>query len=113
MVSNTGGGSDAVVFGSSVAHDAVAFFRQDFDLIISYANSSDQITIKNEFAAGNDDIGMFKLNDGSYLSQADVNSVIQNMSSYAADNGIAFANVNDVKNSADLMNVIASSWKPQ
>jgi hypothetical protein len=39
-----------------------------------------------------------------------VNLIIQNMSNYASSNGIALTSLNDVKNNADLMNIVATAW---
>jgi len=50
------------------------------------------------------------LSDGTYISNTDVNQLIQTMTAYASGNGIQLTSVSDVKNNQDLMNLVAGSW---
>ncbi|MFH0728669.1 MAG: hypothetical protein V2B19_20330 [Pseudomonadota bacterium] len=54
---------------------------------------------------------MDKLSDNSYLTSADIDMVIQQMTSFATNQGIAFSNVDDVRNNQGLMNIISAAWR--
>lgn len=51
-----------------------------------------------------------QLSDGTYISNTDVNQLIQTMTAYAASNGIQLTSVTDVRNNQDLMTMVANSW---
>ncbi|HEY9868967.1 MAG TPA: calcium-binding protein, partial [Candidatus Obscuribacterales bacterium] len=72
---------------------------------------SDTATVVNQAASSNA-IERFELDNGSYLTAADVNSIIQQMAAYAADHSASFTSLNDVQTNQDLMAIIASSWRP-
>ena len=104
-------GTDTAVFGSSVIQDQVAIFQTAAgDLQIGYANSlSDLVTIQ-DFATSGNEVEKLLLSTGNYLSNADVNSVIQAMSSYAVSNGVSFTSLSDVENNSNLMGIINAAW---
>lgn len=45
-----------------------------------------------------------------FLSNFDVENLIQNMISFADENGIDLTNQNEIKNNNELMNIVSSSW---
>lgn len=104
-------GNDRVLFDNSVNKSNIAIYQDGNDLIIDYGSNlgSDRITIKNQTNADNA-IEKIELSDGSYISNTDVNQIIQNMTAYAQNNAIEFTGIDSVKNNADLMNLVASSW---
>lgn len=111
IVSDDAGIEDIIQFDNSVESSNIAIFKDGNDLIIDYGNSlgEDSIIVKNqEFE--NNTVERIQLSDGKYLSNEDINKIIQNMTSYAANNGIEFTNIESVKNNEDLMNLVASSW---
>jgi hypothetical protein len=55
-------------------------------------------------------IERFELADGSYLTDADVNQLIQQMAAFAVDEGIAMNSLDDVRNNQDLMTLVANAW---
>ena len=104
-------GNDRVLFENSVDKSNIAIYQDGNDLIIDYGSNlgSDRITIKNQSNADNA-IEKFELSDGSYISNSDVNQIIQNMTAYVQNNAIEFTGIDSVKNNADLMNLVASAW---
>ncbi len=104
-------GNDRVLFENSVDKSNIAIYQDGNDLIIDYGSNlgSDRITIKNQSNADNA-IEKFELSDGSYISNSDINQIIQNMTAYAQNNAIEFTGIDSVKNNADLMNLVASAW---
>jgi hypothetical protein len=105
------GSNETIRFGSGILKDTVAFYLDGNNLKIGFAgDSNSEYTIYNQGDA-NPSVANMTLSDGEYLTNVDVNLLIQQMSSYAADHqGIAFTSLNDVKNSPDLMNIISNSW---
>ena len=48
---------------------------------------------------------------GDYTLTSDaINKLVQDMSAYATEQGISLSTVEDVKNNADLMNMVNSAW---
>lgn len=104
-------GNDQIIFGSNVAKGNVAVFMSGTDLVVDYGAiiGQDKIVILGQ-TNSNNAIEKLQLSDGTYISNTDVNQLIQTMTSYAAANGIQLTNVNDVKNNQDLMTMVATSW---
>jgi Ca2+-binding RTX toxin-like protein len=106
-----GGGSDKVLLDNTIAKANVALFQTSAgNLQIGYTNSAgDLITVQGQNTA-NGVVERFQLGDGSYLSNADVNNVIQAMSSYASSHGASFTSLSDVEHNANLMSIINTAW---
>lgn len=103
-------GSDTIEFDPDVSKDNVAIFMDgsnnlviDYDVLVS----DSQITVQDQ---ANNTIEKLELSNGEYLTDADINQIIQDMTTYATDNGISMTSVQDVKNNADLMNIVAAGW---
>lgn len=98
-------GFDTISFGEGITSDMVALFQDGSgNLVIDYGTvaGNDQIT-----ASG---IDMIQLNSGSMLLSSTISSVISQIISYATENEITLNSVEDVKNNADLMEIIKGSW---
>lgn len=110
LIIDTAGDDDNILFNENVTKDNFAIYKDGNDLIIDYGINTGQdiITIKNQLLSNT--IEKIELADGSYISNEDVNQIIQNMTAYAQNNAIEFSGIETVKNNADLMNIVASSW---
>ncbi|PZM78830.1 MAG: hypothetical protein DKT66_23305 [Candidatus Melainabacteria bacterium] len=108
-VSDSGGTLDKVSFDNSLDKDDIAFFMSGNDLQMGYLGNSDQVTVQSQNVSGNK-VERFQLSDGKYLTDSEVNTMIQSMASYAAAHSIGFTSLSDVKSSSDLMNIISNSW---
>ena len=108
--------SDTIQFGDTVALENIAFFTDSSgNLIIDYGEQSGNNTIKiNNQNSSNYAIESFEAKDSSgtthLLTNEDINKLIQDMSAYAAENGITISSVQDVKDNPDLMNLVNSAW---
>ena len=100
-------GNDRIVMDSTVSKSNIAIYQDGNNLIIDYGNNAgtDTITIQNSSS-----IEKIELADGSYISNNDVNQIIQNMTSYAQNNAIEFTGIDSVKNNEYLMNLVAAGW---
>jgi Ca2+-binding RTX toxin-like protein len=103
------GGNDTVQFAEGVSKEDVAVFMSRGNLYLQYGKE-DVVEVYNQ-AWDHDKIERFELADGSYLTDADVNRVIQEMSSYAVNEGMCLQSVGDVRRNDELMTLIASTWK--
>jgi len=101
-------GEDTIRFGEGIGREDVALFMRYGSLEIQYGEQ-DRVTVLNQnHSSGR--IERIELADGSYLSDADVNQLIQQMAAFAVDEGIAMNSLNDVRNNQELMTLVANSW---
>lgn len=100
--------SDKILFGSDVLQQTVALFQSGQNFVIGYGNT-DTVTITNQ-AASDNGVERVELGNGLFLTNNDINLVIQQVNAFASSQGIVLTNVNDVKNNADLMNIVTSAW---
>ncbi len=101
-------GNNDVIFDDTVSKLDIAIYKDGNSLVIDYGNESGQDRILIQDSSSVDKI---ELSDGSYISDEDVNLIIQNMTAYAQNNSIEFTSIDSVKNNDDLMNIVASSWQ--
>jgi hypothetical protein len=102
-------GTDTIYLGSGVNINKVAVYKDTLDNIdIDYGSSagSDEI----EISAGTK-IEKVQLSDGTYLTNKDINTLIQNITTYAGANSISLTNgVTSVKGNSNLMELVNNSW---
>ncbi|MDD5009158.1 MAG: calcium-binding protein [Syntrophorhabdaceae bacterium] len=104
--------TDVISFDSSVSRDTVAFFKNGSDLSIAYGDTDYIIVSSQGFSYEMKDTGIedVQLSDGFFLTDSDINKIIQDITSYANNHGISLTSVDDVKGNQDLMNIIVNSW---
>ncbi len=104
-------GNDTIAFGIDVSPDGFAVVKTGTTLQIGYG-VSDQITMSSysDSTTGNR-IENITLSDGSYMTDADINQIIQEMTAYAVAEGIALNSLDDVRQNEELMTMIAGSWQ--
>ena len=103
-------GTDTIRFAADVVKEEIAFLKTATTMKIGYG-VDDQITM-NRYAdstSGNR-IETITLADGSYLTDADINQLIQEMSAYAVAEGVSLDSLDNVRQDEQLMTMIADSW---
>ena len=107
-----GGINDCIKFGEGISKSDIGFFKDGDNLIIDYGNivGQDTVSIIAQYESTNKTIERIQLNDGSYLSNTDINALIQNITAYAINNDIQINSISDVRNNSDLMNLVAAAW---
>jgi Ca2+-binding RTX toxin-like protein len=105
---STGKDVDKIVFGEGITKDSISFNYSGNYLKLSYSND-DLVSIYNQ-KNSNYAIEKVELSDGSYLSNGDIENIIQQMSAYAQNNGIDMTNTQDVRNNENLMAIVHNSW---
>ena len=107
---NETSGYDRILFESGVDLDDVALFRNGNHLEIGYG-TTDKITVTNHFVNNNYKIDEVELFDGHFLTSADIDAIIQQMSAYAVQEGITISSLDSVRQNEDLMTIVSSSWQ--
>lgn len=103
-------GDDKITFNNTVDKNNIAIYvDSNNNLIIDYGNTGGQDVINIQDQLTNT-IEQVQLSNGEYMTSADINALIQNMTAYANNNNIEFTCVNNVKNNQDLMTMVANSW---
>lgn len=106
IINDSEGKKDSLIFDASVDKEKIAIYKDGDDIIIDYGETlgQDRVTIMDN------SVEKIELSDGSYISNTDVNQIIQNMIMYAQNNAIEFTGIDTVKNNADLMNLVSTAW---
>jgi Ca2+-binding RTX toxin-like protein len=103
-------GIDRILFEAGIETGAVALFRNGNHLEIGYG-TEDKVTVTNHFSSSSYQIDEVQLADGHFLAAGDIDAIIQQMASYAAQEGIALNTLDSVRQNDDLMTLVASSWQ--
>ncbi|OPY75395.1 MAG: Bifunctional hemolysin/adenylate cyclase precursor [Syntrophorhabdus sp. PtaU1.Bin153] len=99
---------DTVRFDPSVLKETIALYQRGSTLTIGYGDT-DTLRVTGQ-TTPHSGIEKIQLDDGLFLTNDDVNLVIQHMTAFAADQGIALTGIADVRANQDLMNIVASAW---
>ena len=75
--------NDEVLFGSDVATDQIWFSQSGHNLIASIIGTNDSLTIQNWYSAAADQVPEFIAGNGKVLANANINALIQAMSTFA------------------------------
>ena len=104
-------GNDKISFGATVSKNNVAVFMSGTDLVVDYGTTigTDKIVVLGQTTSSTA-VEKLQLSDGTYVSNTDVNQLIQTMTAYASENNIQLTSVSDVRNNQDLMTMVANSW---
>ena len=105
-------GTDKIIFGGGISRNNLSFVRLESDLVISVDNSADNITVKDWFTsatgANNNKIERLELSNGQFLTSSDINTIVQQINTYAAGYG-ALAGLGAVNNNQDIMTIVFST----
>lgn len=106
IISDTDG-TDKILFESSSIKNTAVFYHDSVDLYIDYGTTdgSDKITV-----LGKDTIERVELSNGEYLTNTDINQLVNEVITYAANNSISLSNFDDVRNNSNLMDIVTSAW---
>jgi VCBS repeat-containing protein len=102
------GGHDTARFGNGIDIEDISLYMRRGTLQIQYGDDDIlEIRQQNHPKRG---IERIELEDGSYLTDADVNQLIQQMAAFAVDEGIAMNSLDDVRKNQELMTMVANAW---
>ena len=106
-----GDGKDIIddAYGNNVIKFKEGISKKD----ISFMYAGGRLSIKY---SGNDDISLggwfqkIELDNGSFITPYQVNKIIQDISSYAINHGMATISHDTIRNNQDMMNIVMSGW---
>ncbi|WP_310442559.1 Ig-like domain-containing protein [Sulfurimonas sp.] len=103
-------GYDTVKFGEGIYKEDISFIMKHGDLFFQYGDK-DTIEIKNQDEISRQ-IEKFELADGSFLTNEDVDMVIQQLNAYSTDKkGMHTIDNETIRNNAEMMNIVVSAWQ--
>ena len=100
---------DTIRFGDGVTQEDISFLMKNGNLSIQYS-SSDTINVLYAQYSTSSQIEKIELSNGSYLTNNDMNLIIQQMSAYASEKGISLSSNDVIQNNQALMQIVSSSW---
>ena len=103
------GGEDKIVFAKDVSKEDVSFYMKSGDLFLQYAEN-DSLIIKNQDNESSQ-IEKIELSDGNYLTNDDIDLVVQQINAYGSQNGIWHIDNQTIQNNVELMNIVSSAWR--
>jgi VCBS repeat-containing protein len=101
-------GNDTIKFGEEITKDDISFTMARGNLYLTYGEG-DSLVVNNQ-TRDKAKIEKFELSDGSFLTHADVELVIQQLHAYADDNGIQRITNDAIKANEAMMNIVSSAW---
>ncbi|MGE3612525.1 MAG: calcium-binding protein [Sulfurimonas sp.] len=103
------GGEDKIVFAKDVSKEDVSFYMKSGDLFLQYAEN-DSLIIKNQDNESSQ-IEKIELSDGNYLTNDDIDLVVQQINAYGSQNGMWHIDNQTIQNNVELMNIVSSAWR--
>ncbi|MBU0631476.1 hypothetical protein KKA17_02415 [bacterium] len=94
--------------GEGITKDDISFIMNRGDLIIQYGQN-DTIKVTNQDNSRSQ-IERIELSDGNFLTNNDIDLVIQQINAYGCENGMHHISNNDIQNNAQLTQIVSSAW---
>lgn len=101
--------TDVIKFTGEVTKEDLSFYMDWDDLIVQYSDT-DSITVKYQ-DSNRSKIERIELADGSYLTNSDIDIIVQNINAYATDNGIFNMTNTMIQGTEEMMNIFTSAWQ--
>ena len=102
------GGTDTLKFGEGITEEDISFLMKGNDLLLQYGEN-EFITINKQKNEANR-IEKFELSDGSYLTNTDMDRIIQQLSAYSKDQGFHLKDNSQIQANQAMMNIVAAGW---
>ncbi len=107
VIMDTAGDDDRIVFTSNVGNDTTQLqfkLESDGDLLVCYGESGDMITVKNQQQTGA--IDRIEMYNGCYLSNSDVDKIVQTLSAYNAEGADGAHMISEIQNDAKFGQIV-------
>ena len=106
-------GEDVILLSETRNSNNVVFYQNDNNLVINYGIVHDDgtIIVEDYFLNNGYKIEKIQLSNNEYLESSEIDSIIQNMNAYAAENDIQISSANDITNNDELMQLVTSGWQ--
>ncbi len=99
---------DTIKFAEGITQNDVSFTMQHGDMFIQYA--TDDLIKVQDADDTRGQIEKVELSNGLYVTNDDINLIIQQINAYGAEKGMDHISNNDIQNNPDLMNIVSSAW---
>lgn len=108
-------GNDTVFFGPNVNRNEIIFYKDGSGhLVVNYSyDSSSPVDAIIKIADANS-IEKFELADGSYITNSDINLLVQETSAYSANlsgAGLDIGQINTLKTDTDYVAALSTAWQ--
>ena len=101
--------TDLIKFKEGISKEDISFLFNGNDLFIKYGNN-DTISILNYKNSSSYKINKMELGNGNFITNHQINKIIQDINAYAKDNGITAISHDTIRNNQDMMNLVMSGW---
>ena len=102
-------GNDTVKFGEGISKEDLTFMFNGNNLSIRY-DEGDSITVNNYVDNAAYQIEKIELEGGNFITNSQINKIIQDINAYAKDNGITAISHDTIRNNQDMMSIVMSGW---
>ncbi|MBU0631660.1 tandem-95 repeat protein, partial [bacterium] len=99
---------DTIKFSDNITKEDVSFTLNGTNLLVQYGDN-DIIKVANTYNA-NSPIERIELSDGNFLTNNDIDLVIQQINAYGCEKGMHHISNNDIQNNAQLTQIVSSAW---
>ena len=102
-------GNNIVKFGEGIGKEDLTFAFTGSNLSIKYG-SSDTVTVNGYTNNTAYQIDKIELGNGNFITNSQINKIIQDINAYAKDHGITSISHDTIRNNQDMMNLVMSGW---
>lgn len=100
--------ADKVIFGDGISAENIVFNRSGNDLVISYGNNGDTVTVLNQYCKYYE-VENFETSDGYSISYTQVDMLIQSMAAFEADTGMSWAEAAE-QPTEEYSDIVSQMW---
>ena len=100
---------DVIKFKEGIRKEDLTFIYHGSNLSIKYG-TGDTITVSNYVSNTAYQIDKIELGNGNFITNSQINKIIQDINAYAKDNGITGISHDTIRNNQDMMNLVMSGW---
>ena len=104
-----GHGNDTIKFKEGISKENLTFMFNGNNLSIRYGEGG-SITVNNYVDNAAYQIEKIELEGGNFITNSQINKIIQDINSYARDNGITAISHDTIRNNQDMMSIVMSGW---
>lgn len=102
-------GNNTIRFGKGINKEDLTFVYSNNNFSIRYG-ADDTIAVNGYASNFAYQINKIELDNGNFISNSQINKIIQDINSYARDNGITAISHDTIRNNQDMMSIVMSGW---
>lgn len=102
-------GNDTIKFKEGISKENLTFMFNGNNLSIRYGEGG-SITVNNYVDNAAYQIEKIELKGGNFITNSQINKIIQDINAYAKDNGITAISHDTIRNNQDMMSIVMSGW---